>query len=168
MDKKKQQRSSDINESFLARWSRVKFKARELEETDANNPSAESSRLDVVAPDLSSFKQPDNSVSSKIFDPEIDEELRREMLSNIFHAPEYNQRDRLDDYDDNYTYFENLGDILTHEVKHAMNVLEEADLTETAIPDPDDVNIVRTKDLHDNEDESDPAPVPDGSDKIHK
>jgi hypothetical protein len=160
MDKKKQQRSSDINESFLARWSRVKFKARELEETNANNPSAESSRLDVVAPD--------NSVSNKMFDPEIDEELRREMLSNIFHAPEYNQRDRLDDYDDNYTYFENLGDILTHEVKHAMNALEEADLTETAIPDPDDVNIVKTKDLHDNEDESDPAPVPDGSDNIHK
>lgn len=43
--------------------------------------------------------------------------LRKAALRHVFRQPEYNLRDGLDDYDDDYTTFEPLGDTVTSDMK---------------------------------------------------
>ena len=43
--------------------------------------------------------------------------LRKAALRHVFRQPRYNIRDGLDDYDDDYTFFEPLGDTVTSDMK---------------------------------------------------
>lgn len=43
--------------------------------------------------------------------------LRKAALRHVFRQPKYNVRDGLDDYDDDYTFFEPLGDTVTSDMK---------------------------------------------------
>ena len=43
--------------------------------------------------------------------------LRRAALRHVFQLPSYNVRDGLNDYDDDFTYFEPLGDTVTSDMK---------------------------------------------------
>jgi hypothetical protein len=55
--------------------------------------------------------------------------LRNLALRKLFKAPVFNIRDGLDEYDEDYTYFEKLGDIVTCDMKHQIE-LEEQKLRE--------------------------------------
>ncbi|MCH7880022.1 MAG: DUF3306 domain-containing protein, partial [Proteobacteria bacterium] len=52
--------------------------------------------------------------------------LRNLALRKLFSAPSFNIRDGLDEYDEDYTYFEKLGDIVTADMKHQIELKEAA------------------------------------------
>lgn len=54
---------------------------------------------------------------SCFFNAGVSGALKRAALRHVFHLAEYNVRDGLDDYDDDYTNFEPLGDTITSDMK---------------------------------------------------
>ena len=118
-------------DSLLHRWSKQKAQAREeISEPEAEELVAETevSEIDEEAeiqptekpneielPDLDSLGE--DSDYSMFMSPEVDEKLKKLALRKLFNAPFFNVTDGLNDYDDNFTTFEALGDIVTSDMK---------------------------------------------------
>jgi ferredoxin len=64
----------------------------------------------------------DESDYTGFMSPKVSEELRKLALRKLFQGSDFNIRDGLDDYDDDYTTFAPLGDIVTTDMKHMMKV----------------------------------------------
>lgn len=132
--------------SFLSRWSRRKLQARD---TDTERPAAGSSDVtpavaeastdasestasqspeppreptDEDMPPLESLHQ--DADVSMFFSSKISPQLRRQALRKLFHAPKFNIRDGLDDFDEDYTYFAPLGDTVTADMRYMKEVAE--------------------------------------------
>jgi len=114
-------------EGFLSRWSRLKRDsadpARPPEPpgpvADAEEQAAPPRVLtDADMPDLDSLTE--ESDFSGFLSPEVSEELRQLALRKLFHGPAFNLRDGLDDYDDDFTSFVRLGDLITADMRHQM------------------------------------------------
>lgn len=54
--------------------------------------------------------------------PGVSEELRNLALRKLFLSEVFNIRDGLDEYDGDYTHFESLGDIVTADMKHQLEL----------------------------------------------
>ncbi len=130
--------SADIGESVLSRWSRRKLEVEQesvsveqaapLESIDGlNEPVVE----EVEAPLLTDADMPDieslteESDFSGFMSSGVSDELRNLALRKLFRAPVFNIRDGLDEYDEDYTYFEKLGDIVTCDMKHQIEMQEQ-------------------------------------------
>lgn len=61
---------------------------------------------------------------SGFLSPGVSEKLRRAAMRKLFSAAVFNVRDGLDDYDEDFTNFEPLGDIVTSDMKHQAEVAE--------------------------------------------
>jgi hypothetical protein len=98
--------------------------------TDADMPAIETLNSDS---DFSLFMS--SGVSDK---------LRNLALKQLFKAPHFNIRDGLDEYDEDYTFFEKLGDIVTCDMKHQIEVetlkKEAAQLEADKLAELDDVD----------------------------
>jgi len=129
-----EQKSSDFprEESFLQRWSQRKLDASistekeqvEVLQLDANNDdlSSEPPQLELTDEDMPPLETLDeNSDYSVFFSPKVSETLRQQALHKLFHFERFNVLDGLNDYDDDYTQFEKLGSIVTHEMKRLLN-----------------------------------------------
>jgi hypothetical protein len=131
--------STDTKESGLSRWARRKQEAREAPAIVSEMPAAEAeSMLDVPVTDeiseepvaLTDADMPDidalgeDSDFTGFMSPGVSDELRNLALRKLFHAPVFNIRDGLDEYDEDYTSFEKLGDIVTCDMKHQIEVQE--------------------------------------------
>ena len=129
-------------ESALSRWSRRKLEAdlleqpEEIEEVQVTDLD-ESAMLGVeadaeadVKPVLTDADMPDietlneDSDFSGFMSEGVSDELRNLALRKLFKAPVFNIRDGLDEYDEDYTYFEKLGDIVTCDMKHHIEMKE--------------------------------------------
>lgn len=114
-------------EGFLERWSRRKQQPEddtdalpdvtdqpdepgELDEASASEPPA---LTDEDMPDIETLA-PDSDVSP-FFSPGVSERLRQKALRKIFHTARYNVKDGLDDYDEDFTLLQPLGDTDTWE-----------------------------------------------------
>lgn len=133
------------NEGLLSRWSRRKLQSKEvtlqedqlLEQTqdltqnlprkNENQPSAEA-ETETVAPLLTDDDMPDidslheGSDFSQFMSSGVSDRLRNLALKKMFQAPEFNIRDGLDDFDEDYTTFEALGNIITSDMKHQIEL----------------------------------------------
>ena len=127
------QTSSD--EAFLQRWSRRKadVKAGVELEPDPPEPAAAAAPLPeaqpnppaaVELPDLDSLDA--DSDYSAFMTPGVDADLRRKALRKLFASPKFNVCDGMDDYCDDYTKFEALGDLVTADMKHHMERITRA------------------------------------------
>jgi len=86
--------------------------------TDANLQAAEDEApllTDDDMPPLDSLSA--ESDLSDFFNAGVSATLRRAALRHVFSLPVYNIRDGLNDYDDDYTKFEPLGDTVTSDMK---------------------------------------------------
>lgn len=138
-------REAQEEEGFLSRWSRRKQRATgaitELPDdpADAVMPmpaSAEHSaamETTTAAEDLpgDSDMPPVDSLDedsdySGFMSPNVSDELRNLALRKLFGSGAFNQRDGLDDYDDDFTSFEKLGDVITAEMRHQMARVKDA------------------------------------------
>lgn len=130
--------NDDAGESVLSRWSRRKLEAEQAPASveqaspvepiaSLNEPVAEA----VEAPQLTDADMPDieslteDSDFSGFMSAGVSDELRNLALRKLFRAPVFNIRDGLDEYDEDYTSFEKLGDIVTCDMKHQVEMQEQ-------------------------------------------
>jgi hypothetical protein len=132
--------SQDNKESVLSRWSRRKLEADQLAPTveesvqldteaglitvDQAAADAETKPIltDADMPDIESLDE--DSDFSGFMSAGVSDKLRNLALRKLFKAPVFNIRDGLDEYDEDYTYFEKLGDIVTCDMKHQIEMQE--------------------------------------------
>ncbi len=138
---------SDDTGGVLSRWSRRKLAARKQQEspeapvvdpalsaslspelnpsTDENLPANASADVpvsespnepEVELPDIDSLTE--DSDYSAFMAPNVSSELRNLALRKLFKSSVFNVRDGLDDYDEDFTTFEKLGDIVTSDMRH--------------------------------------------------
>ncbi len=129
--------ADEPEEGFYARWSRRKS-SPERREADADgvgeepvadgrepDAGAEASGADADAapvktdtdmPPLESLDE--NSDYTGFLSPGVSENLRRMALRRLFHLPQFNVRDGLNDYDEDFRIFEPLGKIVTADMKY--------------------------------------------------
>ena len=123
---------TDGEEGFVNRWSRRKGQAK----SDQSPPGKEKAQdktkdLDEVEPVKCDEDMPpvdsidETSDVSDFFSPGVSESLRKAALRKFFHSPAFNIVDGLDDYDDDFTTFKALGDIVTADMRHRMEVEKE-------------------------------------------
>jgi len=129
------------DEGFLSRWSRLKQQPEPLDEVEPaatsseqagadGEPATEAPLTDADMPPLESLTE--SSDFSGFLSPEVSEELRRLALRKLFRSAVFNVRDGLDDYDDDFTSFAKLGDLITSDMRHqieqaAKQLAEKAD-----------------------------------------
>jgi len=189
--------ATGVKESGLSRWSRRKQQAREAPAVTqtVSEPEVEA-RLEVPATEeipqepvaLTDADMPDidtlgeDSDFTGFMSPGVSDKLRNLALRKLFHAPVFNIRDGLDEYDEDYTTFEKLGDIVTCDMKHQIEVQErkrlealereeqaraEAELED--VEDMDDEDAAEADDgIDDDVDQSSPAALAVADDNSNK
>ena len=163
--------STDRGESVLSRWSRRKLEAERPRETSEPAPAAPESGsaedalpaneaekpllTDADMPDIETLTE--ESDFSPFMSPGVSEELRNLALRKLFRAPLFNIRDGLDEYDDDFTQFEKLGDIVTSDMKHRIEMEQQrlrerlAEETQEGAGDdlPDEIEAIEEEDVDD-------------------
>lgn len=125
---------TEPEESFFTRWSRRKREAghrgeRREPAAPAEAPGAETPQAaepeptDTDLPPAESLG-PDSDYSGYL-SSRVSEELRRAALRRLFRLPQFNVRDGLDDYDEDYRSFTALGETITADMRHHQQRLRE-------------------------------------------
>ncbi len=121
-------------ESALSRWSQRKLKVQEASEqpileaeskidAPAEVPAQEAPALtDADMPDIELLSE--DSDYSGFMSSGVSDNLRNLALRKLFQSSVFNIRDGLDEYDEDYTTFEKLGDIVTSDMKHELEMKE--------------------------------------------
>ncbi len=84
-------------------------------------------------PDIDSLD--DDSDYAGFLSPGVSEALRKQALRRMFRSAAFNVCDGLDDYDEDFTSFEKLGDIITADMRHRELVEEERRVGESTLPE---------------------------------
>lgn len=109
---------------FLRRWSERKQRAGE----DELRPPQPMEPAVTAAPVLTDSDMPplesldEKSDYSVFFSSKVSQELRRQALHKLFHSPTFNVGDGLSDYSEDYTRFEPLGNLITQDRRHRLEV----------------------------------------------
>ena len=175
---------TDKEEGFLTRWSRRKARTEPSEsepteplpsDTDSQT-TQEPIKRDEDMPPLETIDE--DSDVSEFFSPGVSETLRKAALRKLFHSPAFNIVDGLDDYDDDFTTFKALGDIITADMRHQMELEEERERARkmenpedgsTPIEDTDrdtSVEEADTRSVDDSESENAAEPRNDAEDDL--
>jgi hypothetical protein len=129
--------NSDIggktDEAFLDRWSRRKLSDRNGEAVAGGAPAADTQSQEAEATvaadpgqeltdaDMPSIDSLDSDSDFSVFmSPGVSEPLRIQALRKLFHLPAFNVTDGLNDYDEDYTRFAGLGNVVTQEMKRML------------------------------------------------
>lgn len=140
--------TEDTEPGVLKRWSRRKARAGEAPDTDASQAgelpetvaesggkapasddrapdtgAAEPVKTDEDMPDLESIN--DASDMRDFFSPGVSEQLRNQALRRLFRTARFNVIDPLDDYNEDFRNFELLGDLVTSDMRHRMDMDEQ-------------------------------------------
>jgi len=133
----------EADEAFLNRWSRMKRQAEEEAELpgvpEASTQEQDAEEIPLTDADMPALETltPESDYSG-FLSPGVSDGLRRMALNKLFHGGEFNLRDGLDEYDEDYTQFAKLGDWVTAEMKHRMErEWESADETGASNDDED-------------------------------
>lgn len=122
----------DVTESQaqkpVSRWTRRKLAVQEeqrqllqaAEEERLRKEQEASLPTDADMPPVESLTE--DSDYSGFMSPKVSESLRRIALRKLFHSSAFNICDGMDDYDEDFTSFEKLGDIITADMKHSMEM----------------------------------------------
>lgn len=131
--------ASQAEEGFISRWSRRKHVAKTgvidnaadtVDDVLVADEAADVAVVEDNLPDDSDMPPletlHEDSDYSGFMSPKVSDELRNLALRKLFHSGSFNQRDGLDDYDDDFTSFEKLGDIVTADMRYQMERVKEA------------------------------------------
>jgi hypothetical protein len=121
---------------FVSRWSKLKHRAKDTETAATGNTTvsrvagntgieqarASSTKIltDEDMPPIESLTAA--SDYADFLSPGVSEGLRKLALRKLFHGEAFNIRDGLDEYDDDFTQFEKLGDIVTSDMQHQIEL----------------------------------------------
>ena len=114
------------DEQFLSRWSRLKRESKNSQPDSVSSEPAESAQANDISHLTDSDMPPLGSLNEDsdyhgFFSPNVSEVLRQQALRKLFRSPVFNIRDGLDDYDDDFTSFAKLGDIITSDMRHQLD-----------------------------------------------
>jgi hypothetical protein len=121
-------------ESFLSRFHRRKTEARQSVAVASDVPATTTDpeepqpQTEDVAPTLTDADMPDietlnfESDFSGFLSEKVSRGLRRQALRKLFHSAELNVVDGLDEYAEDFTSFAPLGDIVTADMRHMIEV----------------------------------------------
>lgn len=129
--------TEDDRETVFSRWSRRKLAVKEQDDPaqtadtelapeeqlpEAVEPAEPEPPLltDADMPDIDTLTE--ESDYSPFMSHGVSEELRKLALRKMFRASVFNVRDGLDEYDDDFTTFEKLGDVVTADMKHRIEM----------------------------------------------
>ncbi len=162
--------SQQDQEGVLSRWSRRKLQTQDetkkgdkpvetVVHESADKPVTVDALGDGVpeTPILTDEDMPtiesldENSDFSMFMSPGVSDKLRNLALRKMFHAPAFNICDGLDEYDEDYTYFEKLGDILTCDMKHQIEMQEKKKREEAEAKALADDETVEVENIDDSE-----------------
>lgn len=140
--------NEDTEHGILKRWSKRKLRsgqavedgepAREDEPDSIDDPGAavphpekpapdagpeEPVKTDEDMPDLDSINEATNM--SDFFSPGVSEQLRNQALRRLFRMSKFNVVDGLDDYNENFRNFAPLGDMVTSDMRHRLEMDEQ-------------------------------------------
>lgn len=126
-----QQRTTEVRDEeggFLSRWSRRKLEAEADPQPAANalaqapeEPAERSENAELTDADMPPLESLDeNSDYRGFLSPKVSETLRKEALRKLFRQSRFNLVDGLDDYAEDFTRFEPLGDLVTHEMRRLL------------------------------------------------
>jgi hypothetical protein len=104
--------------SFYRRWSEKKQASRQLPVEQHEVVEEEQLPSDEDMPPLESLDE--NSDYSGFFSPKVSDQLRQLALRKLFHSAAFNVCDGLDDYAEDFTTFEKLGDVMTADLRHRL------------------------------------------------
>lgn len=126
----------NTDEDFLDRWSRRKLANNSDEAMDGPRPvplatGSNQQELETTVdaeppPQLTDADMPPldsldgDSDFSVFMSPGVSEQLRTLALRKLFHLPAFNITDGLNDYDEDYTRFAGLGNVVTQEMKRML------------------------------------------------
>jgi hypothetical protein len=125
------------DESFLSRFSRRKTMARRAasdaalptspDQLEEAQTSASDTQEEQPAPLTDEDMPPVESLTadsdySGFLSPKVSEQLRNLALRKLFHSDKFNVIDELDEYIEDYTYFEPLGDTVTADIRHRLEM----------------------------------------------
>lgn len=140
-------------EHFLDRWSRRKQAVQQKSELVAESETeqelsgasenfgvdenAQHALPPLTDADMPGLKDLDgDSDYAEFFSPGVSEKLRRMALRQLFHSAQFNICDGLDDYDEDFTSFEKLGDIVTADMRHRLDIENQKEEAESALLEP--------------------------------
>ncbi len=136
---------------FVSRWSRRKHAARSnrlpdadatagpVNESAGTTPASGREAMPVTQPepepipDLGSLTE--QSDYRRFMQSDINADLRRLALRKLFKAPVFGIRDGLDDYDEDFTTFEALGNVVTSDMRFHQQRLEKLAAQESGQPE---------------------------------
>lgn len=135
-------------QGWLSRWSQRKLAMRDVADSFGQQVETSVSEVEQLAsqdidalptdadmPPIESLTE--SSDYSGFMSPKVSEHLRRQALRKLFLSSSFNVCDGLDDYDEDFTQFAKLGDIVTADMKHRMNVLLQKEMEEAAAQQPE-------------------------------
>lgn len=108
---------------FLTRWSK-----RKLEKDSSDSQLSAKNADEAVKPSDQSEQEVESQSEQEkpLWQREdVDAETRKAALRSLFSKPEFNIRDGLNEYDDDFTRFAGLGDIVTQDMKRMLKLAEE-------------------------------------------
>jgi len=118
----------DDKEPFLSRWSRRKLEAKE----DAPAGAAQAAELPAAAPAAPLPVAKEAAVPGagegaspeyrEFFDPQVDENLRRTALKELFGEPHFNVMDGLDTYIDDYSKPDPISESMLRQLNQAKDL----------------------------------------------
>jgi len=115
---------SGKDEKFVDRWSRLKLQTTGgrsdavAERPGTEDPASEKNLTDEDMPGIETLTQ--DSDYTGFLSPRVSDSLRRLALRKLFQGTQFNVRDGLDDYDQDFTSFTKLGGIITADMKHLL------------------------------------------------
>ena len=144
----KKVKKNTTEEPILTRWSRRKQLATRHALDEQKSPAEYPLTPETPTPKTLEYKTdadmpPIESITTEsnltdFFSPKVSEALRQQALRKLFHLPVYNITDGLNDYDEDYTRFTSLGDIVTAEMRHQIKQEAKRALTEAELEQASD------------------------------
>ncbi|MCW8845788.1 MAG: DUF3306 domain-containing protein [Gammaproteobacteria bacterium] len=115
-------------EDFLARWSQRKSEAAKQAASPqlVETPETEDEPVPLTDEDMPPLESLDeDSDYSGFLSPGVSENLRQLALHKLFHSAKFNVTDGLNDYDLDYSKWVPLGDVVTCDMRFAMERAKE-------------------------------------------
>jgi len=101
----------------------------------SNPPASPPPLTDADMPPLETLNA--ESDYQQFFSPEVSEELRRLALRKLFHQAQFNHDDGLEMYNDDFTQFEPLGDVVTHDMQRMLDLEKQREAEKLAASEAD-------------------------------
>ncbi|MEA3302057.1 MAG: DUF3306 domain-containing protein, partial [Pseudomonadota bacterium] len=131
--------------SRLSRWSRRKQASRAAKDDPGGSVVSNAIEAETEEPEPQPLTDEDmpplKSLTEEsdyrgFLSPKVSDELRKLALRKLFHGSKFNICDGLDDYDEDFTNFAKLGDVITAEMRQRaeLEALKKLQQQEESVP----------------------------------